>query len=65
MVIVKLPLGLTKYHAMETYGWVEIQLHAFLTSALEDGEWSTSRSDRFIPKVKGPWYTLNMRLCWP
>jgi hypothetical protein len=31
-------LCLTKYHAMKTYWGVEVQYHAFLTSAL-DGGW--------------------------
>jgi hypothetical protein len=28
---------------MKTYGALEIELHAFLTSALDGGEWSASR----------------------
>jgi hypothetical protein len=31
-----------------------------LTSALHRGEWSASRSLRFIPQGKIPWYTLDM-----
>jgi hypothetical protein len=31
---------LTKHHAIETYGGVEVQLRAFLTSALDGREWS-------------------------
>jgi hypothetical protein len=46
---VKLSLYLTKYHAMKTYGRVEVKLHAFLTSAPDGGEWSASRPGRFIP----------------
>jgi hypothetical protein len=34
--------GLTKHHAVKTYGWAEVQLHALLTSALDGGEWSAS-----------------------
>jgi hypothetical protein len=34
---------------MKTYGEVEVLLHAFLTSALDGGEWSASRPGRFIP----------------
>jgi hypothetical protein len=29
---------------MKTYGAVEAQLHIFLTSALDESEWSASRS---------------------
>jgi hypothetical protein len=32
---------------METYGVVEVQLHAFLTSALDESEWSASSPGRF------------------
>jgi hypothetical protein len=46
---VKLSLCLTKYHAMKTYWGVEVQLHAFLISALDGGEWSASRTGRFDP----------------
>jgi hypothetical protein len=37
---VKLPLSLCliKHHDMTTYGGVEVYLHAFLTSALYEGE---------------------------
>jgi hypothetical protein len=28
------------YHVIKTYGGVEIELHALLTSALDGGEWS-------------------------
>jgi len=47
-------LYLTKYHAMKTYGEVEMQFHAFLTSELDGGEWSASRPGRFIRGGKGP-----------
>jgi len=40
------------YDAMKTYGGVEIQLRAFLTSVLDGDDWSASRPDRFIPRVK-------------
>ena len=30
-------------------GGVEIQVHSFLTSALDEGEWLTSRPSCFIP----------------
>jgi hypothetical protein len=33
-------------------GGVEVWFHEFLTSALDGGEWSTSRPGRFIPGVR-------------
>jgi len=33
---------------------VEVQLHAFLTSVLDGGEWLVSRPGRFTPWVKAP-----------
>jgi len=33
---------------------VEVQLHAFLTSALDGGEWSSSRSGRYTPGKTPP-----------
>jgi hypothetical protein len=32
----------TRHHAMMTYGGMEIQLHTFLTLALDEGNWSAS-----------------------
>jgi hypothetical protein len=34
---------------METYVEVDVYLHAFLTSALDEGEWSVSRLGYFTP----------------
>jgi hypothetical protein len=34
---------------MKTYGGVDVQIHAFLTSALVEGEWSASRPGLFTP----------------
>jgi hypothetical protein len=50
----KLSLCLTKYHAMKTYWeWRYISTH-FLTSALDESEWSVSRSDHFAPSERAP-----------
>jgi len=39
---------------MKTYWGVEVQLHAFITSAKDGDEWSASRPGRFIPGEKDP-----------
>jgi len=39
-----------KHHAMNTYGEVDLQLHAFLICALDGVEWSLSRTGRFNPR---------------
>jgi len=39
---------------------VEIQLHAFLTSALDGGEWSSAHPGHFTPR-----YSLDRRLGGP
>jgi len=49
-----------KRHAMKMYGGVEIQLHAFLTLALDGGEWSASHS-----QGKSPQYPLERRMGGP
>jgi hypothetical protein len=51
---VNLSLCLTKYHDMKTYKRVEVQLHAFLISALDGGKWSATRSDRFTAGERTP-----------
>jgi hypothetical protein len=43
-------------------GRVEVQIHAFLTLALDGGEGSASRPD---PQWKRPWYPLDRRLGGP
>jgi hypothetical protein len=45
---------LTEHRAMKAYWGVEVQVHAFLTSALDGGEWSTSRPRRFTPRERAP-----------
>jgi hypothetical protein len=42
---------------------VEVQLHAFLISALDEGEWLTSFPGRSTPKE--PWHPLHRRLSGP
>jgi len=50
---------LTKHHSMKTYGLVEVQLHTFLTSALDGGKWplySLGKSHRYtlVWRLGGP-----------
>jgi len=47
-LIGKVYLCLTKHNSMKTCDRMELQLHAFLTSALSGGEWSASRSGIFV-----------------
>jgi len=42
-----LSLYLPKYHAMKTYGRVEVQPHALFASLLDAGEWSDLLPGRF------------------
>jgi hypothetical protein len=51
---VNLSLCLTKHYAIKTYWGVEVQLHAFLTSAIDGGVWSASHPGRFTPKERAP-----------
>jgi len=46
---VKLFICSIKCHAMKMYGGVEVQLQAFLNSALDGGEWSASCPGHFTP----------------
>jgi len=39
---------------MKMYGWVEVELQAFMTSVLDGGEWSALRSTRFAPPGTSP-----------
>jgi hypothetical protein len=64
-VKVKIKSYLTKYHAMKAYEGMEIELHAFLTSALEGGEWSASRRGRFTPRGNTSRYPMDRRLGGP
>jgi len=44
---------------------VELQRHAFLTSAVEGSEWSTSPPGHFTPGESSPRYPLDKKLCGP
>jgi hypothetical protein len=39
---------------MKKYWGVKVYLHAFLTSALDGGEWSALRPGRFTPRERAP-----------
>jgi len=41
-------------HAMKVYRGEEVQLHSFLTSALDGGEWLTSSAQLFYPRERTP-----------
>jgi hypothetical protein len=47
-------LPLPEHHDMKMYWGAQVQLHIFLTSALDGGEWSASRAGRFTPRVTSP-----------
>jgi hypothetical protein len=57
LINVKLTPCLTNLNTIRTYREVEVQLHPFLTSALDGGDWSASRPGRF-PPGKSPRYSL-------
>jgi hypothetical protein len=44
-------LCLTKHRATKTYGGVEVQIHALLTSALDEDKWSTSSPEEVTPNT--------------
>jgi hypothetical protein len=39
---------------VKAYWGVDVYLHEFLTSTLDEGEWSASRPGRFIPRERVP-----------
>jgi hypothetical protein len=54
-------LYLTKHHVMKTYGEAEVQLHAFLTTAI-DGVSGQLHAKASLPREKSSWYPLDRRL---
>ena len=46
-------------------GGAEAELHSFLMSAVDGGDWLTSRSCRFPPRGRKPRYPLKKGLCGP
>jgi len=53
-----------KHNTIKTYAGAEVQLHAFLTSALDGNEWSASRLGRFKSGERTP-YPSDRRLSGP
>jgi hypothetical protein len=54
-VKLQLSLYVTKHHTMNILWGEEVQLHAYLTSAVNGGEWSASRTGRFSrPRKETP-----------
>jgi hypothetical protein len=45
---------LSVFDAMKTNEGVKVKLHAFLTSTLDEGEWSASRLGPFNPRERAP-----------
>jgi hypothetical protein len=50
---------------MKEYGGMDVETHVFLTSALDGGEWSTSRPGLFIPGEGAPRYPFDRTLDGP
>jgi hypothetical protein len=45
---------LIKHYTMKAYGGVDVEVHIFLTVALDGGEWSVSRPSHFAPGERAP-----------
>jgi hypothetical protein len=50
----KVARALKEHHNMKAYWGVEVQLHAFLSSVLDGGEFSASHTGRFTPRERAP-----------
>jgi hypothetical protein len=50
---------------MKAYWGVEYSSTHSLTSALDGGEWSSSRAGRFSPQGENPWYPMDRKLGGP
>jgi len=59
---VRLPLRLTKHHAIKIYGAVELHLHAFLTSSLDGGEWPSSNPGHLPMFFPDEVFALDLKL---
>ena len=59
----KLKVKCTLVQAVRSIGGVQVQLHPFMTTALEEGEGSASRPGRFLPPGK-TLYALYRRTEW-
>jgi hypothetical protein len=53
------------HYAIKTRDAVHVQLHIFLTSALDGGEWSASRPGRCTPGKRAPRYPFDRKLGGP
>jgi hypothetical protein len=52
-------------HAMKALGGEKYSSYSFMTSTLDEGQWSASRPGRALPTGKGPRYPLDRRLGGP
>jgi hypothetical protein len=48
---------------MKAYGGADVQIHIFLTSTLDGGEWSVSRPWRFTPAERAP-LPIGQKVMW-